>query len=283
MSAQDMPLSVFESCCPACSSSAIGESRLASFLWACSECGLVFDNPRPSVDSISRHYNSETQYDEWLQHLDDRERLWQRRLKKMGEFSRAGSLLDVGTGIGQFLNQARHTYSPVAGTEISKTAIAIAEQRYGLEIARGDIESIDTSDTFDNITVFHVLEHVHDPGAFLRKCLDLLKPGGYLFIAVPNELESVHARRQKLKGKNLLKPLSCNPAEIHLSHFTSRSLSAVLRRCGFRVVDGSLDPYWVTPQERELRAKGFYLICSMIQRLTRVNLYPCIWAVASRE
>ena len=173
-------VSVRESECPGCSGIGIAPILGRDFLSSCQDCGLVFDNPRPSVEAIEAYYSQESQYDGWLRQLDERSRLWTRRLRKMRRHCNSGSLLDIGTGIGQFLSLARTEYSPVLGTEISSTAIEIANRLYGLNILKGDIEALQISQRFDNVTAFHVLEHVHQPSHFLACCQRLLKPGGLL-------------------------------------------------------------------------------------------------------
>ncbi len=129
--------------------------------------------------------------------------------------------------------------------------------------------------SFDNITAFHVLEHLHEPLEFVRKCRSLLKPHGRLFFAVPNDLGTPRARL----GNSVLRPIQLNgEPEIHLSHFTPDSLSKLLNRCGLRILDLSLDPYWDSGGWKEpLR----FALMNPIYRLTRVNLYPTIWIVAT--
>jgi SAM-dependent methyltransferase len=257
--------------CPGCESSTIEQD---SFLARCSDCKLVFDNPRPSPQEISEYYSQTGKYDHWLNNLSARQRMWTRRLRKLLPLSRRGSLLDVGTGIGQFLSIARNHFSPIAGTEVSTEAARIARERWGLDIHLGDISTL-FSEKFDNVTAFHVLEHTDEPLAFVGKCRELLRPTGRLFIAVPNDLGTPRARF----GKEVLKPIRLNgEQEIHLSHFTPGSLANLLRRCGFRMLDLSLDPYWDSTGWKEpLR----FAVMNPIHRLTRVNLYPTIWAVAT--
>lgn len=271
--------SVSESECPGCRSRSFAQLSWQEFLSRCSDCGLVFDNPRPTTESIAAHYSQETQYDGWIRDLKDRDRLWRRRIRKMRRHRNAGSLLDVGTGIGQLLHHARTEYHPVQGIEISSTAVELAKRLYQLDILKGTIEVLDINHKFDNISAFHVLEHVHHPGEFLERCHQLLKPGGRLFLAVPNELEALGVRI----GRHALEPIELSKSEIHLSHFTRRSMAELLRRSGFQVICLSLDPFWVVPPARE-RLQGLrYYGMGALHRLTGLNLYPTIWAVAQKS
>ena len=130
-------------------------------------------------------------------------------------------------------------------------------------------------DRFDNITAFHVLEHLHEPLEFVQRCKNFLKPDGRLFFAVPNDLGTPRARL----GKSVLKPIRLtNEQEIHLSHFTPRGLSSLLERCRFRILDLAIAPYWdVAGWKEPLR----FALMKPLYRLTRVNLYPAIWVAAT--
>ena len=115
--------------------------------------------------------------------------LWKRRLKKLIHFGATGALLDIGAGYGQFLHHARPFFSDVTGTEVSASAVALAKEKYSLSLLAGQIEELKLPlHSFDTITLFHVLEHVPDPGKLVRRCHALLKSQGMLVIAVPNDV-----------------------------------------------------------------------------------------------
>src|SRR5262245_36830612 len=105
----------------------------------CRSCGFVFDNPRPTLRALIDFYSKPGKYDSWLVELEARERLWRRRLRKIRSTKKPGTLLDVGTGIGQFLSLARNDYSAVYGTEVSSTAVEIAREKYDLDLFHGTI------------------------------------------------------------------------------------------------------------------------------------------------
>src|ERR1700733_9442543 len=100
----------------------------------CRDCHYIFDSPRPTVEELISFYSRPTQYDSWLTELTARDRLWRRRLGKLKATRKPGSLLDVGTGIGQFLSLARSSYAEVYGTEVSASAVQIAKERYQLDL-----------------------------------------------------------------------------------------------------------------------------------------------------
>lgn len=263
----------------------------------CGSCGYIFDNPRPASEELIAFYSQPTKYDSWLVELSGRERMWKRRLRKLRATRKSGSLLDVGTGIGQFLALARPMYSAVSGTEVSASAIAIARQKYGLHVFDGDIEELARlGKSFDNITLFHVLEHVPDPRQLLTICHSLLTDGGTLVIAVPNEVASLRAVAKRLLTKLRLRKatgtgtlglplirLDGSISEVHLSHFTPNVLRRLLEASGFSVMSSTLDPYYVRQTAMSwLKADLYYYFCLSVLALLRINVFDAMLVISKK-
>jgi 2-polyprenyl-3-methyl-5-hydroxy-6-metoxy-1,4-benzoquinol methylase len=281
--------------CKICDSDSLGLLDAESNIARCRTCGYVFDNPQPTLQELISFYSLPGKYDSWLDELGPRDRLWKRRLKKLKSTRKPGSLLDVGTGIGQFLSLARTSYTEVYGTEVSATAVAIAKEKYGLDLFHGTIEELAHHDkAFDNITLFHVLEHVPDPKAMLETCYSLLADGGYMVVAVPNEVISLRALKRWVFGK-FKKPrgvgvlglprltLDGSIHEIHLSHFTPSVLHRLLQTTGFSVVVDTLDPYYVRTGLRRVKADFYYFSCLLFRYLFGLNVYDAILVMARKE
>ncbi len=101
-------------------------------------------------------------------------------------FPRPGRLLDVGCGNGAFLARARAMGWAVLGCEPDPKAAATCHAQ-GLDVIQGDLFSRDLDgQLFDVVTISHVLEHVVDPKALLKRIYELLQPGGVLWVALPN-------------------------------------------------------------------------------------------------
>lgn len=267
------------------------EARLAD----CQACGAVFDSPRPVPEAIVAFYSRPAQYDDWLASGPARDRLWRRRLAKMERRAKAGSLLDIGAGIGQFLFHARDRFSPVEGTEVSVSGIGMAAEKFGLVLRRGAVEAIDFGGRkFSNITLFHVLEHVPSPRETLLACHDLLESGGKIFIAVPNDIASLGAVKRRLwrrlglsrtYGAYGLPPITFEGGmdEIHLCHFTPSVLGRFLEGMGFEVEEMSLDPFYAASGFALAKYGFIYACCSALRALTGRNVYGTIWAAAKRK
>jgi SAM-dependent methyltransferase len=290
--------------CPLCDSPALRCVDDVALLHACAQCGYVFNNPRPSPDEVADYYSRPAKYDSWLAHERERDALWRRRLDKMSLHAVPGSLLDVGAGTGQFLAHARHRFAPVLGTEVSTEAQEIAAERYGVEVVRGEIQDIDLpAGAFHNVTMFHVLEHVHDPRRAVRACRRVLAEDGRLFVAVPNDRRALtrlmgaalrtRSRAARSLGRHVPSPtlgpsglprltLDGEVLEIHLSHFTAAVLVDLVEREGFEVLEVSADPFFVARGLSLAVHRVAYAAGQALAR-RRIHLYPTLWVAARRR
>ncbi|HEX3154321.1 MAG TPA: class I SAM-dependent methyltransferase [Candidatus Angelobacter sp.] len=280
--------------CNICGSEQIQKVDPDFNLCCCNSCGYVFDSPRPSFEEISAFYSQAGKYDAWLKEERARDLLWKRRLKKLLQSGARGSLLDIGAGYGQFLHHAQPFFSTVAGTEVSASAIAVAREKYGLELLAGQVEELDLpQQSFDTITLFHVLEHVPDPGKLVALCHALLRPKGILAVAVPNDVLAWTSKIKKI-GKQLgLKPFqkfslklgiarAGASREIHLSHFTPTVLRRLLENSGLHIMEESLDPFYVSRGIRLFLNSAYYAAHRALHSALRINRYDTIWMVARK-
>jgi len=139
-----------------------------------------------------------------------------------------GRYLDVGCGSGGALGVARALGWRVAGIEMDEAAAAKARS-FTDDLHVGDVlDAPFASGRFDVVTAFHVLEHLADPIAALRRMLDWLAPGGLLIVEVPNA-GGLGARLFGRAWSGLELPR-------HLSHFTPHTLERAVEQAGGRVV-----------------------------------------------
>lgn len=284
--------------CMICGGGQIEVADSEAALCICNSCGYVFDSPRPTLDAIISFYSTPAKYDSWLSEEGARAKLWTRRLKKMRRVARPGTLLDVGAGIGQFLHLARRDFTETCGTEVSSSAVAIAQNKYGLQLLHGTLGTLSLPpESFDNITAFHVLEHVPNPKAMIGECRSLLRENGVLVIAVPNDyrpvksmlrlrLGQIGVSRYRAAARLGLRRIRLDGSmeEIHLSHFTPKVLRYLLEDSGFRILNESVDPYY-TPAAglAGLKQAVRYLSGLFLHALVHVNVYDTIWMVAEKR
>jgi SAM-dependent methyltransferase len=136
-----------------------------------------------------------------------------------------GTLLDIGAGRGRFVSSARAAGWSAKGIEPSARGVQAARAVYGVEL--DPLSLAEASGTYDAVTLWHVLEHMEDPGEALAHVASLLGPGGRLLIGVPN-LASVQARIGRDRWFHLDLPR-------HRTHFTPGGLRSLLERHGFAV------------------------------------------------
>lgn len=168
----------------------------------CVRCGLLRQDPRPTVESIDAYYPRG--YDPYstaiddepsaLKRLDRRYGMWKRR-RAIERILPEGRLLDVGCATGNFLHEmTRSGRWEVAGVEPGREAAAYARERLGLTVHLGRLAEVDLApSSFDVVTMWNVLEHLHDPLGGLRAVQRLLVPGGLFVFSIPN-LEGLEAR-----------------------------------------------------------------------------------------
>ncbi|MCC7391759.1 class I SAM-dependent methyltransferase [Candidatus Sumerlaeota bacterium] len=141
-------------------------------------------------------------------------------------------LLDVGCGNGGFLMQMQQRGFAVEGTEWTADSARRIPASAGIPVHVGDLLTLDLPEkSFDAITLWHVFEHLRQPDKTLEKIHRLLKPGGLLFLAMPNH-ESWQAQRFGTNWFHLDPPR-------HLFGFGVKSLSALLRLRKFQLLAAS--------------------------------------------
>jgi SAM-dependent methyltransferase len=161
-------------------------------------------------------------------------------------------LLDIGAGRGRFVAEARAAGWQACGIEPSQRGVAGA-RALGVELQRAGIDDADVAaGSLDAATLWHVLEHLDEPGPALARIAAWLRPGGLLLVGVPN-LGSVQARAGGDAWYHLDVPR-------HRTHFTVAGLHALLRASG-------LEP--VTTRHVLAEHNPFGLWQSLVSRATR--------------
>lgn len=161
----------------------------------CANCSLVYQNPRPTSAEIGEHYPPE--YVSYTDHASEKKNWllqqaidygFRKRCKFITRHKQSGSLLDIGCAAGTFLLSMRKLGNwQVTGVELTEEVAALARERHNLDVRSGTLEAANFADEqFDVVTMWDVLEHVHDPAATLREINRILKPDGLLLVRVPN-------------------------------------------------------------------------------------------------
>ena len=207
------------------------------YVLRCNNCCWVFVYPWPKLNQLEAHYNA-AYYEKWLceQNLR-RNKMWAKRLTRIEKFLKGGKLLDVGCGEGSFLKCAQENGWQVNGTELSPYAAAHASKLLGNNIFNGELEDAGYADnTFDVVTMWHVLEHVCDPKKYLTEIHRILRPAGFLALAIPNVKNMGMQIAYRVIKRRPLKLFSKSDKEVHLYHFSPATIEAYLKITNFECI-----------------------------------------------
>lgn len=212
----------------------------------CDQCGLVYQNPRPTLSEVGQHYppeyesyvtGSQTQHQSWLYRQAVQYGIT-KRAHFVTCFKKSGRLLDIGCAAGIFLSgflEKPHQPKPdwdLYGVELNEYAASKARDFYGLNVFTGTLEQAKFGDAFfDGVTLWDVLEHLHDPSSTIQEIRRILKPDGYLIMRIPNGA-SLDAREFGQYWAGLDAPR-------HLYVFTPQTIHQMLSQNGFEVVNWS--------------------------------------------
>ena len=205
----------------------------------CEECNLAYTSPRPSEAIIGQFYPPDYEPHQPKRSRPRRRARWWRRLRsRLGRFRPArlelapfgrGRLLDFGCGRGAFLEQMRPQGWSVLGLDCSPDVVRRIREALGLPAIAGTLPHDGLEpESFEVITMWASLEHVHRPLEVLREAHRLLVPGGRLIVSVPN-IDSLPFRWFGSAWYGLRLPR-------HLTHFSPSTLRKMVERAGFTVV-----------------------------------------------
>ncbi|HYL78603.1 MAG TPA: class I SAM-dependent methyltransferase [Bryobacteraceae bacterium] len=204
----------------------------------CKNCRLIRLEPRPSTREIARYYPREYWYapdGDAASRLEEAYRRFVLRdhvnfvMRAIANSEEKGLVVDVGCGGGLFLRMLRERGLAVLGLETSEAAATSAWKRNGVAVVCGDLsKSPIERGTCAAVTMFHVLEHLHDPVGYLRSARDLLLPGGRLIVQVPNaSCWQFLMFGERWNGVDVPR---------HLVNYRQRDLENLLEYCGLEVV-----------------------------------------------
>jgi 2-polyprenyl-3-methyl-5-hydroxy-6-metoxy-1,4-benzoquinol methylase len=213
-------------------------------IWECRNCTQRFTQKVPEEKEIGKYYQSEN----YISHSDTskglinnlyhkvrkRTIIQKRKLIENATGKKRGNILDVGAGTGAFLNEMKTANWNCDGIEPDKTAREKAAELYHLNLKEAEKLYLLSPQSFDAITLWHVLEHVHELHKYVEQLKNLLSAEGKLFIAVPNYTSG----DEKIYNQYW----AAYDVPRHLYHFSPKAMEVLLNAHGLNIEE--IKPMW---------------------------------------
>lgn len=206
-------------------------------VYSCMNCGFVFTMDYPVETEAGKYYDS----DDYISHTGSNRNILEslynlarklmlsrkRNILKRSCGTSGLSILDIGSGTGHFLDLMKRSGWEVTGIEISPKAREFSAMNFGINALPPEkTESLPTR-SFDCITFWHSLEHVYDLHGMFSGIKRVLKPGGSVIVALPNN--------SSWDANHYGKDWAAWDVPRHLWHFTPRSFSLLAGISGFKI------------------------------------------------
>lgn len=236
----------------------------------CDQCGFTFTQDHPGENEAGKYYESE----DYISHSDTSKGLTNKLYRFARNFmlkrkvrlvvkvtgQNRGNLLDIGSGTGYFVNAMKNAGWKAEGIEINKKAREFSIAKFGIDVYDpSDLSNLKPGN-YDCITLWHVLEHFHDPDVYMREIARLLKPGGRCIIALPNS-NSYDARHYREFWAAWDVPR-------HLWHFTPETFRKFCEKSTFELTKISslpLDVFYISTLSEKYRGSGFHFFKGIVK------------------
>jgi SAM-dependent methyltransferase len=236
----------------------------------CSRCGFLFTQDHPDTEQIGRYYETS----DYISHNDSaggisasiyriaREFMLKRKRKMVRNSSGLdkGIILDIGSGTGHFLSVMKKGGWQVKGIEINDKAREFSKAEFGLDVLpQGSTGSL-PSESFDVITLWHVLEHIQDPFSYASEIARLLKSEGVCIVALPN-CGSFDARSYR-------ELWAAYDVPRHLWHFKPDTFKLFAEQAGFAIITVRslpLDVIYISMLSEKYRGSSIHFLKGMVK------------------
>jgi len=272
---------VHHNVCPLCFSEKIGPqfvctdhfiSKKEFTIFKCSDCDFSFTQDYPDETEIARYYES----DSYISHSNTSEgfsnklyRIARRMMlsKKKGLIRKftglnKGTILDIGSGTGHFADTMKKAGWVSKGIEINEKARNFSISHFGLEVfTPAEISTFEPAG-FDCITLWHVLEHFHNPFNYISEISRILKPDGICVIALPN--------CSSFDAKHYNRFWAAWDVPRHLWHFNAATFRLFSEKTGFLLKDLRilpLDVFYISQMSEKYKSSSLPFIKGMMKGL----------------
>ena len=240
-------------CCPVCKSTQIQPqlsakdytvSRETFSILACNDCTHLFTQNVAEQNEIGKYYasenyishsNTQVGFVNKLYHSIRKKTLQSKKKLIVGETQKStGNILDIGCGTGAFLNTMEIGGWEITGLEPDETARVKAKTLYGIESQPSNNIFNLPDNSYDAITMWHVLEHVHQLNEYVEQLKNMLTDKGKIFIAVPNYTS--------YDAQHYGQFWAAYDVPRHLYHFSPASMKKLVEQHGLTIK--KIKPMW---------------------------------------
>lgn len=226
----------------------------------CTSCGFAFTVNAPDEKNISRYY----EHEDYISHSDTSEGLifkvyhrvrnimLKKKLAYITKHKKIKSLLDIGAGTAYFVNHLKKEGITAIGVEPDSGARGQAKQNFQIELLENLSQVDSLGKKYDAISMWHVLEHVHQLDYYFKKFDSFLEDKGVLAIAVPNYTS--------LDAKYYKKDWAAYDLPKHLWHFSPDSIKKLAEKHGFKHLKSyamPYDSYYISLLSEKHKSSGF--------------------------
>lgn len=229
----------------------------------CNSCGLLYVNPRDSIDKLIRIYGRPyfelekskrkdgIGYRNYIKDKEIHKIYFRKKIKQIKKIKPEGRLLDIGCATGFFLEEAQKEGFDVWGVDVSPYAVKIAKEVINNDkIFLGTIKEVPLKrESLDVITCFQTLEHSPDPLGELLQMHRLLKIGGVIILTLPDQ-GSFYEKIMR-RGWFAYKPKE------HLYYFNSKTIKRMIQKAGFKRISVRWDDARLYPLGYILERVGY--------------------------
>lgn len=273
---------ITHSICPLCSYGKISSylkcidhllSREEFELSKCPECGFVFTFKYPDEQNIGKYYES----DDYIPHDDSANGFLnliylqvrslmlrkKRRIITKATGLTKGRILDIGCGTGYFAATMKKGGWDVTGIEPNVKARDFATRHFALNVISPEHISELPSGSFDCVTLWHVLEHFHDPFNYSAEIKRLLRPDGLCLCALPN--------CSSFDANHYGEYWAAYDVPRHLWHFTPKTFRLFAQKTGFHISGIKslpLDVFYISILSEKNKGSKFYFLIGMIKGIS---------------
>ena len=259
-----------------------GKTGVSIAVRKCRRCGLIYNSPLPIPDSINQNYDLDV--NEYWDHLDKLEDLDNQKeaidqygvLQNLTAPFQNKTALDIGSGIGQTMLALKKHGFDVYGLEPSPSFYHKAIEWTGFDSDKFQLSSLEDAsypeNTFDYISFLNVLEHLYDPDKAIQQTLNWLKPGGLMFICIPNA-NWLSAKAINLFYKCMFSDFVTNTSPMHvpfhLYEFSEKSFLKNAAKNGYEIAKIEV--------KTSMPINKIDKLLTPIQRITGTGLRLDVW------